>query len=87
MKEFKSGEEVYFFDGITVPSKAKIVCQHTEKINNNLSYKIQFLDQDPEQWSANRITFDWYLYQDLKGVKKAIIKHINILQAWVARPF
>jgi hypothetical protein len=87
MKEFKPDENVYYFDGISVPRKAKIIHKHTEKSNNNLSYKIQFLDRNPESYSAHRITFDWYLYPDLKSVKKAVRKHMDILSAWIMRPF
>jgi hypothetical protein len=87
MKKFKPDEEVYYFDGISVPRKVKIICKHTEKCNDNLRYKIQFLDRNPESYSAHRITFDWYLYPDLKSVKKAVRKHMDILSAWIMRPF
>jgi hypothetical protein len=87
MKEFKPDEEVYYFDGISVPRKARIICKHTEKSNDNLSYHIRFLDRDPESWSANRVTFDWYLYPNLNSTKKAVAKHVDILSKWIARPF
>jgi hypothetical protein len=87
MKKFEIDDEVYFFDGISVPRKAKIICQLNEKSNDNLSYHIQFHDRNPNSWSSKKNTFDWYLYPDLNSTKKAVAKHVDILSKWIMRPF